>query len=357
MAALASSLRRPAVIVALLGLVLSLLLELVHYRAYVVPSASSFCSAGAKLDCASVALSRYSVVLGVPMPLWGVAGFLALLVAAWRRSRWLLPLAALATLASLALLVIELTIIGSVCLLCEAVHVACAVLLVLGWRERKTGGSLTSREDALLIFAPALGLLAALMLFQRPYWGVFNWKGDVPFPQGTTAEGYPWIGAEQPKVTVHEFTDYSCPHCKVASNRLLRVLAEHADELRIVRRQNSRMPCPVGVTVACEMPRIAYCAQEQGKAWAADRWLFEHGTGRSSVDLNEAARDIGLDAPKLRACVIRDDIYRRAEADAKLVRKKQLPGTPYYLVNDKKMDPEQLDRHLAAVWSGAASAP
>ncbi|HEY6079198.1 MAG TPA: vitamin K epoxide reductase family protein, partial [Polyangiaceae bacterium] len=87
--------------VAVLGLLLSLWLELVHYRAYTSPSAVSFCSVGAKLDCASVALSRYSVLLGVPLPLWGALGFASLATAAWLRSRWLLPLAALATLASL----------------------------------------------------------------------------------------------------------------------------------------------------------------------------------------------------------------------------------------------------------------
>ena len=99
MTAPASPSRLPAVAVALFGLVLSLGLELVHYRAYMMPSAASFCSVGAAFDCASVALSRYSVLLGVPAPLWGVAGFLAMLAAAWLRSRWLLPLSLLATLA------------------------------------------------------------------------------------------------------------------------------------------------------------------------------------------------------------------------------------------------------------------
>lgn len=336
-----------AIIVAALGLLLSLGLELVHYRAYVMPTASSFCSVGDKLDCASVALSRYSVLLGVPLPLWGVAGFVALLGAAWRRSRWLLPLAALATAGSLVLLAIELIAIGSVCLLCEAVHLACAVLLVLAWRGRHTNVTpLGEREGLLVIFGPALGLLVALLLFQRPYWGAFGWKGDLPFAEGKTEEGYPWIGAEQPTVVVHEFTSYSCPHCKAASAYLLRVVAERPKEIRVVRRQFARLPCPRGVASSCQMVRVAYCAQEQGKFWPADRWLFEHGTGRTEVDLGEAARDIGLDAQRLRACVVSDATYRRAEADAKLARQKQLPGTPYYIVGNKRLAPHELLKHL-----------
>jgi uncharacterized membrane protein len=346
MNASASPSRWPAVVVALVGLLLSLWLELVHYRAYMMPSASSFCSVGQKLDCASVALSRYSIVLGVPMPLWGVAGFAALLAAAWRRSRWLLPLSLLATLGSLALLLVELFVIGSVCLLCEGVHVACAVLLVLAWRDRERGAPFGDRDNLLLIFAPAAGLLAAVLLFQRPYWGAFSWKGDLPFAQGKTPEGYPWVGAEEPTLTVHEFTDYSCPHCKAATNHLLRVLAEHPKQLRIVRRQFARLPCPAGVAASCQMVRVAYCAGEQGRFWSADRWLFEHGTGRSQVNLTEAARDIGLDAKRLEACVVSDETYRRAEAEAKWARKKQVPGTPYYSLDDKLVSPNALAAHL-----------
>ena len=40
-------------------------------------------------------------------------------------------------LGSLALLAVQLFAIGSVCLLCEGVHIACAVLLVLSWRQRE----------------------------------------------------------------------------------------------------------------------------------------------------------------------------------------------------------------------------
>jgi uncharacterized membrane protein len=347
MPALRATSRWPAVIVAALGLLLSLGLELVHYRAYTVPTASSFCSVGEKLDCASVALSRYSVVLGVPLPIWGVAAFLALLVAAWRRSRWLLPLAALATASSVVLLAVELFVIGSVCLLCEGVHIACAALLVLAWQNRRSDvAPLGELEGSLLIGGPALGLLLAVALFQPPYWGVFGWKGELPFAQGKTEDGYPWIGAERPAVVVHEFTDYSCPHCKAASGHLLRVLAERPKTLRIVRRQFARLPCPSGVSTSCQMVRLAYCAQEQGKFWQADRWLFEHGTGRSQVDLSEAARDIGLDAPRLRGCVERADTYGRAEAEARLARQQNIPGTPYYIVGDVRLAPHQLLKHL-----------
>lgn len=332
---------------AALGLLLSGWLEVVHYRAYTAPSTESFCSVGAKLDCASVALSRFSVFLGVPLPLWGAVGFLALLAAAWLRSRWLLPLAALAALASLGLLGIELFAIGSVCLLCEGVHVVALLLLVFAWRQRAHATDSYGKLGSLLpVFVPALGVVVALLLFLKPYWGSFSWKGDVPFAQGVTERGDPWIGAEQPALVVEEYTDYSCPHCKVTSAHMLRRLAAKPDKLRIVRRQFARMPCPPGKPASCQLARLAYCAQEQGRFWHADRWLFEHATGRHEVDVGEAARDIALDEPRLRACIVREDTYARAEADAKESRKKRFTGTPQYVANHKILTGQRLTELL-----------
>jgi uncharacterized membrane protein len=339
--------RWPTVIVAALGLALSIWLEVVHYRAYTAPLSSSFCSVGARLDCASVALSRFSMFLGVPVPIWGVAGFLALTIAAWQRSRWLLPLSAIAALVSVVLLGVSVFSIKSLCLLCEGVHVLSVVLFVLAWKERRSEQvALGDRDTLLTVFGPALGLVIGVMLFQQPYWGAFGWKGDVPFPQGKTAEGHPWIGAENPKLVLNEFTDYSCPHCKIASTQTLKSLAAHPKELRIVRRQYPRMACPKGENSACHLVRLAYCAEEQGKFWEADRWLFEHAGGRHEVDPGAAARDIGLDEAKLRACMVRDDIFQRADDESRAARKKRIAGTPYYIVGDKAVPPEEVAKLL-----------
>lgn len=336
--------------VAVLGLLVSLGLELVHYRAYAAPSAESFCSVGAKLDCASVALSRYSIFLGVPLPLWGALGFAAMATAAWLRSRWLLPLAAFATLTSVGLLGVELLAIGALCLLCEAIHVLSVVLLALAWRQRQAAAeAYLDRGSLLLVFGPAIGTLAALLAFQQPYWGDFGWKGDLPLSQGKTAEGYPWIGAEQPSLVVHEFTDYACPHCKAATSYMLRKVAAHPRQLRVVRRQYARMPCPPGAATSCQLARIAYCAQEQGRFWQADRWLFAHASGRHQVDLGAAARDVGLDEQRLRACVVRADTYERADADAKEARKKRVLSTPYYIVGNAALPPDQVIARIEAL--------
>jgi uncharacterized membrane protein len=340
---------RPFFALGALGLALSLVLEVFHVRAYLVPSASAFCALGERLDCTSVALSRFSVMLGVPVALWGALGFVAILVAAYRRSRWLLVLTGLSALASLALLAIEVVVIGALCLLCEAVHLVSFVLFWLAWRKRPgLSGSFGNREDLLLVFGPTLGLFLALALFVPKYFAVFGWKGDLPFPQGKTADGSPWIGAENPVVVLEEFTDYQCPHCRAASNRTLRRLAAHPSSLRLVRRQHPRVRCRAGVNDVCLPLRVAYCADEQGRFWQADRWLFEHAWERL-IDLRRVASDVRLDHDKLAACVVRSDIYERAVQDAEQARKKRFPGTPYYVVGKQRAPEQGLAKLLEAL--------
>jgi uncharacterized membrane protein len=342
--------RKLELALALAGGALSAVLEWVHYRAHTQPTASSFCSVGQHLDCASVALSRYSVWLGVPLPLWGLIGFVLIGVAAWRRSRWLLPLAALATLASLGLLLVELVVVRSVCLLCEGVHALSLALLVLAWRTRKLEPAARFEPtEALLGLAAASGLLLALGLFLPPYWGAFGWREPVPYAQGTTADGDPWLGAPEPKLTLVEFVDYTCPHCRAASARTLRALARHPAELRVVRAYYPRSPCDPHASSKCLPARVAWCAGEQGKFWQADRYLFEHVTWDAALDPARVAADLELERDRFSACLDRPDVFDRAAAAWKRAKKLRLPGTPYYLVDGKKLSEVDVARRIQAL--------
>lgn len=331
-----------------LGLALSLWLELLHVRAYLSPSQASFCSIGETLDCTSVALSRFSVLFSVPVPLWGAIGFLAIGVAAFLRSRWLLLLTGAAAVAAVALLAVELVQVGALCLLCEAVHVTSFILFWLALRHRsELTGRFMNRDDTLLVFGPPTGIMLALVLFAPRYWGAFSWTAKPPFPHGKTSDGYPWIGAENPTLTLDEFTDYGCPHCKAMSARNLRRLAAHPHALRIVRRQYPRSICRKNVKGTCGPLRAAYCAEEQGKFWQADRFLFEHGTDRKRPTPPMLAQAVGLDLAKLEACMQRPDTYERAETETRVAVKMKIQGTPVLLVGGKRVSEETLNTLLA----------
>jgi protein-disulfide isomerase len=167
------------------------------------------------------------------------------------------------------------------------------------------------------------------------------WLGDVPFPTGVDEQGRPWIGAENPEVTVVEYTDYACPHCRIGSSRLRMRLAAHPDELRIVRGQQPRMRC-VASRVSCQFVRAAVCAGDQGKFWQMDSWLFAHAPeGGFTLDLEAAARDVGLDHDELARCWSDPTTMERAEVLGKDARDAKIRETPAYVIDGEKLSPSE----------------
>ncbi len=327
---------------ALVGLVVSGILQVLHVRTYLFPTADSICHVGETFDCNAVTLSRFSVLFGLPLPAIGALGFYALMLLAWRRSRLLLPLSGFAALASVALLVEELAHVGAVCLFCEAIHLVAIALFVVAWRQRDELGAPT-RADWIGAIAVPLVIGLGVRLFAPTYWSGVLWTRELPWATGHDEDGFPWIGASEPTLVVHEYTDYACGHCRIATARMHGLLSKHPDALRIVRHQQPRLRCTdIGIS-GCVMLRVAICADQQGKFWQTDSWLFAHGTGERSVDLDQAARDVGLDPAALHACV--DDNLETQREAARLAaeaREKGIRGTPGYVVDGRKLDPEEL---------------
>jgi uncharacterized membrane protein len=323
----------PALLLCALGAVLCGVLEWVHVKSYVFASADSFCTAGA-FDCKSVALSRMSILFGVPLPIWGALGFGTMFAAAWRGSRLLVPLAVFSAVASVALLLEELLHVGTVCLLCEAVHVVAWILAVVAWRRRGMLEPVTAIGAAQLLLPPA-GLALAVRFFIPPYWMFVLWLDGPPLPTGTE-DGAPWIGAESPEIVVHEFVDYGCPHCAFASNRM-RMKLLRTDGLRVVRRFQPRMRCRATAEHACLTLRAALCGGEQGKFWEIDSWLFAHAPGNRDLDVLAAAEDLRLDADRFEACLVADHTYAEADRHATAARELKIRETPAYLVDGERL--------------------
>jgi len=329
-------------ILAAVGFLLSAILEWIHVQTNVFPAADSYCSFGERLDCVSVAASPYAVVLGLPLPVLGMLGFLSCWLATRARSAWLLPLSAVAALSSLLLFGLSALSLGTFCLWCEAVHLtALALFAVVVQRRQALTRPLSDRSVLLPVLAfPALLALAFWVAFP-PYWAAFSYKAEPPLPTGVTEDGAPWIGAVEPKHVIDEFTDYACPHCRVGAARSLRLVSRHAG-VRLVRRQNPRMHCRAGTT-ACSFVRLADCAAAQGRFWQADRWLFAHANPKKPTDLGAFARDVRLNQATLEACASSEAAYEAAERSSDLARRKRIRDTPSYLVDGKKVTIDELD--------------
>jgi uncharacterized membrane protein len=136
----------PAYALTLIGIGVSVYLTIAHYN----DNVALVCSSSGTVDCHSVTTSEYSTLLGIPLPLLGLAffvGFAALITPPALRSerplfRWgRLVSVCVGVLFVVYLVTVELAILHKICLWCTAVHGATVLLfaLVLADEVRRVG--------------------------------------------------------------------------------------------------------------------------------------------------------------------------------------------------------------------------
>ena len=63
------------------GLIDAIYLAISHYRVYTDIGYKSFCAVSKSINCDTVSQSAFSILLGVPVPVWGIVGYLIFLAA------------------------------------------------------------------------------------------------------------------------------------------------------------------------------------------------------------------------------------------------------------------------------------
>lgn len=121
---------------AAVGLVVSVYLTVEHYTA----STTLACPETAVVNCRTVTSSEWAILVGVPLPLLGLAYFVAMLglglPAAWRSSslalrRIRLGAALVGVGFVLYLVVVELFVVNAICLWCTVVHASAVALFAV----------------------------------------------------------------------------------------------------------------------------------------------------------------------------------------------------------------------------------
>lgn len=139
-----------ALIVAVLGLAVSVYLTIEHYSS----SSLLACPESATINCAKVTTSRWSHIAGVPVAVLGLVFFLAMVALltplAWRQPRLdgvRVAVTAVGTVMVLYLVWIELFRVDAICLWCTAVHICTVVLLaVVLWHTSTLRSDINSND-------------------------------------------------------------------------------------------------------------------------------------------------------------------------------------------------------------------
>ena len=70
----------PMMAIAVCGLLASIYLSISHYRVYMDIGYKSFCAISKSINCDTVSQSPYSIFINVPVPIWGVLGYLSFIL-------------------------------------------------------------------------------------------------------------------------------------------------------------------------------------------------------------------------------------------------------------------------------------
>ncbi|MCP4603585.1 MAG: thioredoxin domain-containing protein [Proteobacteria bacterium] len=352
----------------LVGICLSAWLTYLHIRVHIDPTYVSVCALGERVNCETVAASSYSVFFGLPVSIWGLIAYLAAAILAiyeYKRvkhpgvSGSLAVLSVFMVVFSMILAIISTFVIGAVCLFCTATYVVnFAIAAVAVTAARKCGGVFVCLSAEFAIFRKnpwpaiysALGL--AIILVAGPlgafprYWELASWRDGPMLPHGFDEEGYPWLGALNPKIVIHEYFDYECPHCRAGHRKLRRLLSSHSDEVRIVRHDFARMSCAPNDAeqrfARCSMARAAYCAGKNGRYWHWNDAVYASpkplmGPRRQTYELDMAER-LGFDKTEFDTCMFTVETVDFVQQAYLYARKKRVLETPSYRVGEKRLN-------------------
>ncbi len=141
-----------------------------------------------------------------------------------------------------------------------------------------------------------------------------------------------WKGDPKALVTIVEFSDYQCPHCKKAEDVMEQVLAAYPTGVRIVFMNNPLRFHPQAMPAAVAALEVK--AQKGLDAyWAFHKKLFENQQDISPENLEKWLAEAGVDLAKYKAAVDNKTHEATIQRHQGLALKFGARGTPAFFVN------------------------
>ena len=168
--------------------------------------------------------------------------------------------------------------------------------------------------------------------------------GDDTKVDNLTAHDSPLRGSPMAPVTIYEFSDFQCPHCKMTAPVLKKVVEESNGKVKLVFKQ---YPLPMHPK-AREASKATVAAQKQGKFWEMHDLIFENQDRLGTADFDDYARRLGLDVKRFKADMQSKETEKKIEADLAEGKAAGVDSTPSIYVNDRRFvfPPDQLGAYV-----------
>jgi protein-disulfide isomerase/uncharacterized membrane protein len=370
-----------ALISSLLSIFLHLYLTLQHFQLKLgLADGKSACNISSTFNCDSVAISSFSMFAGFPVAIWGMAtnailfimiavAFLNLTQNSLRWLRFSFYLSLLVALTSVIMFFISSFILKTYCLYCMGAYLLS--FLTAGALFKLIDQPFANlAEDIKSVFGEGRMILASLIaipvstflihaIFSKNYGldklnlivveSVDHWQNTNPQNFDLQKGLIYQKGNQNPVMTIVEFADYKCPHCK-AAGPTLHAFTESRPDVRLVFK-----PFPLDGTCnpaiaqkgdgsRCTLAYYVFCSEKLAqKGWAMNNWIFENqesfiSMGSPDSLLEKAALDLNISITDLKTCAQSTEVQDLIFSMANEGKTAQIRGTPTIFVDGKTLE-------------------
>lgn len=345
-------------------------------------SESAFCNINAYINCDTVALSSYSMLLGFPLAALAMAFYSIFFIIAVMTyfaevdkngervknlADWLFVLALGGLPVTVYYAIVSVAVLESLCISCMMIYLVHMVLIILTYKIKKNARWLeplsrmpffSFSSGLLFLFAAVIGLnlLAPKVIASSMGNGPQMDESTLSLyvaqhlnnPKHTfSAENAAVVGLETAPVTIVAFSDYQCPYCKLASNVIPAVTRAYGDRVRVIYKDYPlSSECNPGMThaghpYACQAAKLTKCALQTSGIDAykkLSKSIFDHQEKLGTDRIKALALDSGLTESQISGCLTSLAIHDAIVADVAEGTAAGVDSTPSIYVNGRKLE-------------------
>lgn len=162
-------------------------------------------------------------------------------------------------------------------------------------------------------------------------------KGGNIINNNVAPDNDPTLGTANPQLVITEFSDFSCPACKLAAYNIKEAVKDYQDNVQLVYNNfnlNHRW--------SEKSAEAGECAFKQGKFWEFCDLIFEKqddwANASDAIDkFKSYAKEISLDENQFNSCLNSSETKDKVEYDMKEAQAKQIVSTPTFFIGQERV--------------------
>jgi protein-disulfide isomerase/uncharacterized membrane protein len=339
-------------------------------------SGAAICNLNNTFNCDAVSASKFSTLFGMPIAIWGLATQIILVLFTLtfglglssdrsRIGRYTFFLSFFIALTSVVMGGISMMFLGTYCLFCMVAYALSFIHLYCSWSLQSASPFSLLGKDIIAavtnfkwVGLSVASIIPLAFLFNNMFLDHYGgsllkdtiessfagWQGA---PQNNfTNEGLV-KGPEAARMTIVEYADFLCPHCKHAVPGL-KVFTESHPNVRMIFKAfpldgtcNASTEMPKGDGTRCLLAKTVWCAEKLAKkGWPVYEKIFEqqeeyHGSGKQTELLKALLAENDLDSAAMETCRNSEETHKSIVAQSQEGLNAKIEGTPSIFVNGK----------------------